>query len=297
MAKLIKSGSILKEGLFLNKWFDNRIKSNKNVLLGITGSTGSGKTFSCLSAGESWYEYNFNEEYPIDNVCFGLAILAKRINDLHKSGKLRKGELFILEEAGANFGNLDFQNKLSKMFTYILQSFRSMNLIVIMNLPVLTMLNKSARQLLHGHFITCGIDYQTKQTKLKPFFHQLNQSTGKSYWKFPRMRVNDKVITLQRLKFNKPSDRLIELYETNKQKFVFDLTEDFVREAEKNDKKDLIKMKRKELSPEQTKVMNLLTQGNSIKEIAVILKCSESNVYFNVSRIKKKGYDVTNFQK
>ena len=205
--------------------------------------------------------------------------------------------MFILEEAGANFGNLDFQNKLSKMFTYILQSFRSMNLIVIMNLPVLTMLNKSARQLLHGHFITCGIDYQTKQTKLKPFFHQLNQSTGKSYWKFPRMRVNDKVITLQRLKFNKPSDRLIELYETNKQKFVFDLTEDFVREAEKNDKKDLIKMKRKELSPEQTKVMNLLTQGNSIKEIAVILKCSESNVYFNVSRIKKKGYDVTNFQK
>jgi len=136
MSKLMTSSNLLKEGVFLNKWFDNRISSNKNVLLSITGSTGSGKTYSCLNAGESWYAYKFNEDFPIDNVCFGLSILVKRINDLHKSGKLRKGDLFILEEAGANFGNLDFQNKLSKMFNYILQSFRSMNLIVIMNLPV-----------------------------------------------------------------------------------------------------------------------------------------------------------------
>lgn len=290
------SPGLLNQGVFLTKWFENRIKSNKNVLLAITGSTGSGKTYSCLNAGEDWYKYYFKEEYPIDNVCFGLAILAKRINDLHKSGKLRKGDLFILEEAGANFGNLDFQNKLSKMFNYILQSFRSMNLIVIMNLPVLTMLNKSARQLIHGHFITCGIDYNTKQTKLKPYFHQLNQNTGKSYWKYPRVRLNNKVITLQRLKFNKPTDKLIIAYEHNKQKYVFNLTEEFVKEAEKNDRASLLKSSRKDLSPVQLDILNSLNDGLTKQEIAIKRSCTVRTIDAAMQVIKKKGYDLQIFK-
>lgn len=298
MARLMTSQSLLKEGVFLNKWFESRINSNKNVLLAFTGSTGSGKTFSCLNAGENWYTYYFKEkEFPIENVCFGLSILARRINELHKQGKLRKGELFILEEAGANFGNLDFQNKLSKMFNYILQSFRSMNLIVLMNLPVLTMMNKSARQLIHGHFITCGIDYKSKQTKVKPYFHQLNQNTGKSYWKYPRIRINGKVITLERLKFNKPRDELIGSYEHNKQKFVFSLTEEFVAEAEKNDKTTMLKMKRKELTEPQLKVFNLAESGLTVKDIAISLGVTESAIYTHMRFIRKKGYDIDKFLK
>lgn len=296
MAKLMTSNSLLKEGVFLNKWFESRIRSNKNVLLAISGSTGSGKTYSCLDGGESWYHYYFKEEFPIENVCFGLSILVKRINDLHKAGKLRKGDLFILEEAGANFGNLDFQNKLSKMFNYILQSFRSMNLIVIMNLPVLTMLNKAARQLIHGHFITCGIDYANKKTKVKPYFHQLNQGTGKSYWKYPRIRINGKIITLQRLKFNKPTDELINAYELNKQKYVFNLTNEFVQEAEKHDRANLMKSNRAVLTEIQNDVLMGLDSGMTKQEIAIKRGCSVRNVERCMQYIRKKGYDLSKYK-
>jgi DNA-binding CsgD family transcriptional regulator len=297
MATLMTSVNIMNTGEFLNKWFEARIKHNKNVLLAYSGSTGSGKTYSCLNTGENWYKFHFKEKFPVDNVCFGLATLAKRINELHKSGKLRKGELFILEEAGANFGNLDFQNKISKMFNYILQSFRSMNLIVIMNLPVLTMLNKSARQLIHGHFITCGIDYQLNQTKVKPYLHQLNQVTGKSYWKYPRLRVQGKIITLERLRFNKPEPLLIQAYEFHKENFVFSLTEDFVQEALKDANKELLKSSRDKLTEKQHKVLDLVVQGLNQREIGERLGVEQASIHYHCKAIIKKGYDLEKYTK
>lgn len=293
----MRSGNLLKEGVFLNKWFDSRIRNNKNVLLAFTGSTGSGKTFSCLSTGENWYTYKFKEQFPIENVCFGISILVKRINDLHKSGKLRKGDLFILEEAGANFGNLDFQNKLNKMFNYILQSFRSMNLIVLMNLPVLTMLNKSARQLIHGHFITSGIDFEHKQTKVKPYFHQLNQNSGKSYWKYPRVRLNGKVITLQRMKFNKPTESLIKSYEVNKSRYVFDLTDEFMEQAEKKEKDALLKGARKVLTDIQQETYDGIMQGLTKEQIAYNRGRTVQSIEASIRSIIKKGYEIKKYLK
>jgi DNA-directed RNA polymerase specialized sigma24 family protein len=299
MARLIKSKDIFEIGGFLNHWFDSRISANKNIIITITGNTGSGKTFDALSCCEEWYKYKFNEEYNVDNVCFGIGELAKRINVLKKEGKLRKGEAFIFEEAGANFGNLDFQNKINKMFNYILQSFRSMNLVLIMTLPVLTMLNKSGRQLLHAHFVTAGIDFETKVSKVRPYFHQLNQHTGKSYWKYPRVKVNGKTITLQKLKFIKPSERLIELYEAKKETFVFDLTQDLVDAVDKDEREKKLKiaMSRKGLSEMESRIVDLLVKDKTKEEIAEILGCSLRNVNDRLNNAHKKGYDWKEYVK
>jgi len=83
---------------------------------------------------------------------------------LLSGGELRKGEIIIFEEAGVNMGSLDFQNKVSRMFNYVLQSFRSMNIGILFNLPYLTMLNKQARMLLHFSMESAGVD--PKQKKL-----------------------------------------------------------------------------------------------------------------------------------
>lgn len=299
MARLIKSRDVLETGGFLNHWFKSRVENNKNVLIVISGPTGSGKTYNGLSCCEGWYKYNFNDEFPIDNVCFSIGELAKRINTLKKEGKLRKGEAFIFEEAGANFGNLDFQNKLNKMFQYILQSFRSMNLILIMTLPVLTMLNKSARQLLHAHFITAGIDFETNTAKVRPYFHQLNQHTGKSYWKFPRAKINNKVVTLQRLKFIMTSKKLIELYESKKEGFVFDLTQDLVDAVDKDEREKKLKiaMSRKGLSDGEARIVDLLVKDKTKEEIAQELGCSLRNVNDRLNNAFKKGYDWKEYVK
>lgn len=299
MARLIKSRDILETGGFLNHWFKSRIENNKNVLITITGPPGSSKTYDSLSCCEEWYKFNFSSEYPVDNVCFSIGELAKRINTLKKEGKLRKGEAFIFEEAGANFGNLDFQNKLNKMFNYILQSFRSMNLILIMTLPVLTMLNKSGRQLLHAHFITAGIDFETNTARVRPYFHQLNQHTGKSYWKYPRAKINNKVVTLQKLKFIKPSQRLIDLYEVRKEAFVFDLTQDLVDAVDKDEREKKLKiaMSRKGLSEGQAQIIDLLVKDKTKEEIAEEIGCSLRNVNDRLNNAFKKGYDWKEYVK
>lgn len=288
----VKIKSIRKIG-YMDTYDINTPKYNNFLLDNGVLSHNSSKTFDCLSCGESWYEYRFKEKYPIENVCFSIGALAKRIHYQNKEGKLRKGEMFVLEEAGANFGSLDFQNKLNKMFNYILQSFRSMNLIVVMNLPVLTMLNKSARQLIHAHFITAGIDFEKNEAKVKPYFHQLNQHTGKSYWKFPKARIQGKATKLERIKFKKPTEELIEHYEKAKHGFVFDLTEDLVNEVEKDEREHLLSIakSRKGLSIGQLEVIEMLCTGMTQKEIAQSKGCTLSNVSQMLSSAHKNGYD------
>ncbi|HEA46175.1 MAG TPA: hypothetical protein ENH99_00115, partial [Candidatus Pacearchaeota archaeon] len=184
---------VLEEGVAFNRWAGGKFKRNKNILLAMTGMTGSGKSYTSLRMCELYYQDKFKKPFPIENVCFSISELMKLLT----SKTLKRGEIIILEEAGTSLNSLDYQNKVSKLFTFILQSFRSMNIGLIFTLPVLTMLNKSARMLLHAHFVTSGIDFYLKNCKIKPLYHQLNQERGKSYWKYQRIKVNGDIHTIK----------------------------------------------------------------------------------------------------
>lgn len=209
------------EGLYLNKYISNRFKANKNIIIVATGSTGSGKSYTGLRIMEHWYNHYFNSEVPIENICFSLEDVAKRLKDRN----LKRYEFLMLEEAGANLGASDFQAKISKVFTYILQSFRSMNIGLIMTLPVLTMLNKQARQLLHAHLTTEGIEGGLCKLKIK--IHQLNQHTGKSYWKAPIISYLGTKRKMPYITYSLASENLRKNYEHKKEEFVYQLVDNF----------------------------------------------------------------------
>jgi len=264
MARLMKVGSNVEEGLIFNKWLDNRMKKNKNVLSAITGATGSSKSYQDLRRAELWYEYKFNKPFPSENICFSVGEVMQRIS----SGKLKKGEIIIFEEAGANLGSLDFQNKVSKLFTYVLQSFRSMNIIVFFNLPYLSMLNKSARMLIHVQFITCGINHKKKVGKSKGYFLQVNQSTGKVYSKYLRIRVAGRMRTIKRFNYHLPSKDLIKDYETKKKAFLDDLNKGFYIEINQKEKKKQDKLSSEKL---QEDIEMLYGKGMSTREISKVV--------------------------
>lgn len=253
------------EGELLNRWFDNRFKKNKNVLIAITGSTGSGKSWITHAILEKWYQQKFNKSFPVaTHTCFSVNELVTMLND----GKLRKGEFLILEEAGTSLNALDYRDNVSKLFTFILQSFRSMNIGIIFNLPVLTFLNKSSRLLLHAHFITAGIDFKNELTIIKPLFHQLNQERGKSYWKYMRAQINGDVTIIERLAYGKPPDNVLDEYEKKKFKFVSALTKSFAAELEHKHREETYKYVRKELSPRAKRIYQLRCQGLTFQQIA-----------------------------
>jgi DNA-binding CsgD family transcriptional regulator len=315
-----KIKSIKKIGIV--KTYDINTPTYENFILdnGIL-SHNSGKSWSCLSIGEHWYKYKFNEQFPSENICFSLAEVGRKLIAMQKENRLRKGELIILEEAGANFSNLDYQSKLNKMFNFILQSFRSMNVILIMNLPVLTMMNKGARQLIHIHLITECIDKKKKSVEIKPLLHQLSQLAGKSYWKYPKMMVNGRTIKVKRIAYPAPSKELIELYEARKLIFVVDVAESFINEVDEKEQKDIKQEAKKEIIvaqqnnkpneyPEndfrhwlipnkplttiQMKVLDKVVRGvNTSAQIAKELNMTQANASTVLTNLRKKGYNIS----
>jgi len=288
MAKLMKVTSHLKEGEVWCKWLSNRFKANKNVLGVCSGATGSGKSYQDLRRAELWYQYRFKEPFPPENICFSIGHLMRRLRD----GGLRKGELLIFEEAGASFGSLDFHNKVQKVFGYVLQSFRSLNIGVLFNLPYLTMMNKTGRTLIHYHFQTTTINPITKVSKCKPFFRQVNQSTGKIYEKYLRVRVNGKPRKVIRLNWNIPSESLRNSYEKKKIKFLTNLTEEFVMELNEKDREMERKMNRPELTDKQMRIYKLACTGLNQIEIGKIVGIDNSTVARHLKSVRQKGFVV-----
>ena len=289
MARLIKTSGKIKEGEVFNKFLENRmIRHNQNVLTAITGPTGSGKSYQDLRRAELWYRNHFKKEFPPRNICFSIAEVMKIVTD----PKLKKGEVIIFEEVGCNLGSLDFHNKVQKVFTYVLQSFRSMNIAIFFNLPYLTMLNKSARTLIHVHFQTVGIDRTSNVSKSKGFFRQVNQSSGKIYDKYMRIRHNGKKRVIKRFNYNLPSKWLSDIYEQKKLRFITDFTEDFSKDVAIQQRDELVKQARVNLTNRQMDVYEMLQNGMTMTEIAKDGGVTPQSVSDVIQSIRRKGYKV-----
>jgi hypothetical protein len=270
-----------KEGEIFCKWLDSRlIQHNKNVLGAELGPTGSGKSYRDLRKAELWYKYHFKEDFPVENICFGVGQLMKLIS----SGKMRRGEVLIFEEAGVNLASLDFQSKVSKMMTYVLQSFRSMNIAIFFNLPYLSMLNKSARMLMHYSFESAGIDHKRKINKCKPFFHQVNQSSGKIYTKYPIVKTSKGTRKVKRFGFSMPAPYLIEAYESKKASYLKEITTDYSKQIEEMNGGTKALVPPKEFEFE---CFNLERVGTSVHDIAKKLGKSERSVYRYIENVEK----------
>lgn len=287
MARLIKVDKVA-EGEVFCKWMDSRFRQNKNILTVETGATGSGKSYRDLRKAELWYLYKFKKPFPPENICFGVDKVFERLN----SGELGKGDILVCEEAGVSLGSLDFQNRVSKMFTYVLQSFRSMNIGIFFNLPYLSMLNKQARMLMHYSGESVSIDFQTNMNKCKPFFHQVSQNSGKIYRKYPRVKHGGKVTKIKRFSYGMPSGELATAYEIKKVQYLSTITKEFEDELKEINRKKIQGNERKELSEKQLEVYELACFGFTQKETAKKLGKSIQAVCSMLQTIKKYGYQI-----
>jgi hypothetical protein len=276
------------EGEIFLRWINSRFDKNKNFIGVTTGPTGSGKSYLDLRKAEMQHKRRFNEEFPIENCCFSVAELMERVS----SGKLRSGEVLILEEAGVNIGSGDWQNKVVKMFNYVLQSFRSMNIGMFLNLPVLSMLSKQARQLVHMHMETTGIDFELGVCKVKPLVHQLNQHSGKSYWKYMRVKVNKRVVKVERMGFGLPSPELIAKYEAKKEKFLAEITTEFTQQLRKLEREKIDKLARKEPTPVQKEVLELWHKGLNKTQIAKEVGKAVPTIWKILKTVEKNGFSL-----
>ena len=279
------------------RWILYRIRQNKNCLITVVGSTGSGKTWSAMSICEKISEKN-NVPFTIDNIVFDLKELMTLIN----SGNLKKGSCIIFDEPQVSISAREFQSQANKVFNYLLTTFRHRNFILFFCTPDEDLLDKTARKLFHAKFLTISINRNTQLTKLKPFVIQYNSKNQKFYEKYLRISFRktgfykNTIIALRLWEVIKPSKELIRVYEHKKMVFTTKLNTSIERRLEMYEKDNDVKEYRKPLTRKQEDVLITIAKyKGKIIPASVELKMADRNVYFHQAQSVKKGYKWEEF--
>ena len=259
-------------------YIKQRIRNNKNFLCAITGSTGSGKSWSTLSLAEK-----LDPNFDIDNVCFTAIQFMNLVNGNTK--ELKKGSNLVFDELQVQMGHLDYQKLQSKLLNYVLQTFRHKNFVLWITSPQFSFINASARKLFHCRMETKAINMKTKKVRIKPLLIEINQDTGKAYNKYLRVwKKGEGVRPLKVLWADKPSKKLIKDYEDKKNKFTSELNQSILR--------DLNKLEKKEGSPlteRQEYFAELVKEGLGVEDICSKMNIVKTSFYQYIETLKRKG--------
>ena len=222
------------EGKIMNSILYRRlVMENKNIIQAIVGPTGSGKTYSGLKICENWYKKKWNKDFPEEYICFSV----REVLELLQQGKVQAGDIILLEEIGTSMNARDFQNKISKVFNAVLQTFRNKNIGLIVTLPYLSMLDSQTRKLVHMLIKTVSIDKYRKVSRIKPLWLQWDQDTGKMYKHKPKIMKGGLMEPVEFIELGLCSQQLIEIYEKKKSKFVDSTIDKALNEVMKQETK------------------------------------------------------------
>lgn len=260
------------ENIFLDV-FRRRIKNNKNCLIIFTGDTGSGKSYAALRFAE-----NLDPEFNWKRVVF----TPDKFLEIIKYDKtLHSGNVIIFDEAGVGMASREWYSIQNKILSYVLQTFRFKNLIVIFTVPDFTYIDSQARKLFHFYFETSRILRKQKVCRCKPFRISVSRRTGKVYYVYPRFKIDGTLFKLTACNFKMPSARLRKKYEKLKEVFADDLYLKGIDSLDKGTKGVL--------TPDQKLVYELLKVGLSYNNIAKRISKKPANVRTIAYHIRDKG--------
>lgn len=272
--------------LVFQKSIIQRIEDNKNAIIVLNGSTGSGKSYASLRLG-----YDLSKDLKTslsikNNVDFNFQ---KLLLKMELKINQKPGTIFIMEEVGA-FGSgassREWQSEANKFFFSFLQTSRHRNQILIMNCPNFSYLEKGCRELVHYQLEAISINYANKQCYFRPYVVQVNTRTGKMYFKFIRYYKKDNPyvrIRLTKYSFELPPKHIIKAYELAKIEYTTNLNKSMLNPQKKKQEN----LKAKYDDERKNTISNLLDKGLSNKDIADIIGVSMRTI--QIHNKAKKG--------
>jgi len=264
------------------RYIRNRILKKKNFLCLVSGPTGSGKSYTCLSVA-LLLDKNFGPE----RIVFGLRGLMQLINS---DEKFPAGTVFVWDEFQIDSSNRNWMSLTNKLLNSLLSTFRHKNFILLINSPYADFIDSHARKLLHAEWEIKGINFVTERTIVKPMILQYNSRQQKTYYKYLRIKNNKKVGPITKWSVPKPPKWILEEYERKKHEFTSELNKSIEVQLNKLDtgKKTLSK----ELTLKQKEVLDLFLKSQNVSEVAKYLNLNKKTVRFHLQQIRKKGFDT-----
>ena len=256
----------------LLKWISWRINKNKNCIIIFNGGTGSGKSWGALSLASEVAKEMGTSFSIARNVSFNFIDLLKKTQ---LPGNDKAGTCFLMEEVGSigsGGSSKEWMSKANAFFNSFMQTTRHRQQILILTCPSFSNLDASTRRLVHCQVSMLGIDYNKNKSRAKPYVLQINDRTGKIYFKYLRFKVGEGKGKLKILTLGKPDKRLIYHYENIKSDFTTQLNQFIISESENRNKPKPNTKVNKE------NIYKLIEKGLKVKEIASIMAVSDRTV-------------------
>lgn len=198
-----------------------RLRNNRNFIGLAVGSTGSGKSWSCISIA-----HMIDPSFTVERIIFDPLELVRMFNQ----GKLQRGSAVVFEEVGCTLDSASWQSALNRLMRHVFETCRSKNNILLLNTPSPTFLSKGVRLLVHAHLTPIGIDKQAGVCRMKAELIQHNTKLDKVYYKRLRVVTPDGVVPVNAWRVPKPPKNLIKEYEAKKKQFTNEMYVDIEKE-------------------------------------------------------------------
>ena len=187
-----------------------RFNRSQNCLCCFEGQTGSGKSYAGISLACKT-DPTFADALR-ERICF----TAEKFLSVYtnKENPLRKRQAVIWDEIGGLHGaySRDALTKKNRIISFLAQTFRYRQNLVVFSLPSWNMLDKHVRQLIHILVSMQRIDYKNKIGWGK-FYHVSVGRDGKMYFKYPRDIIDGYHCVINEVGFPIPPKKVIKEYE------------------------------------------------------------------------------------
>lgn len=254
-------------------YINQRIGRNKNFLGFISGPTGAGKSYTCLSICEQ-----IDPEFSVERCVFSGLELMKLIN----SKKLKKGSAIMFDEMSIDMDNRNWNSTTNKMINYLMQTFRYRGFIMLMNSPFMDFVDSKTRKLFHAEMSIKRIDFDTSECVLAPRLIQYNTRQQKFYYK--RLRVINPHfgnVPIDTWRVVKPSELLRKAYEQKKDFYARLLNKRIESELSAIDNPE-------EKVDKRTKVVDMEKFRFAVEEgLSISALCAKFNIGFEKCSILK----------
>ena len=192
-----------------------KLRRNQSILALWVGDTGSGKSYSSISAA-----LQLDENFNIDRIVFDTKSFMALIN----SG-LPKGSVIIYDDAGVGISNKDWYTEQVRLFGKVVQTFRSKQIVTFITTPDISFIENQSRVLLNllmqSDPVSQGLFYPKVPYKPRNYSYR----NANIYYAYPRFLIYDsngaaRKASVRQIRFPMPPTQLTQQYEEKKQKHM-----------------------------------------------------------------------------